>query len=93
VAALGYDKNGVGIFNLGTGTGYSVLDIVNAFTRTNGVAVPYRIAERRPGDIAACYASPDRAASELHWRATHTLDDMVRDAWRWQSQNPNGYDE
>ena len=93
VAALGYNKNGVGIFNLGTGTGYSVLDLVNAFSRTNGVEVPYRIADRRPGDIAACYASPDRAANELGWRATHTLDDMVRDAWRWQSQNPNGYDD
>ena len=93
VAALGYDKNGVGIFNLGTGTGYSVLDMVNTFSRTNGVEVPYRIVDRRPGDIAACYASPDKAASELGWRATHTLEDMVRDSWRWQSQNPNGYDE
>ena len=93
VAALGYNKNGVGIFNLGTGTGYSVLDMVNTFSKTNGVDVPYRIVERRPGDIAACYASPDKAASELGWRATHTLEDMVRDSWRWQSQNPNGYDE
>ena len=93
VAALNYQKNGVGIFNLGTGTGYSVLDMVNTFSKTNGVDVPYRIVERRPGDIAACYASPDKAASELGWRATHTLEDMVRDSWRWQSQNPNGYEE
>lgn len=92
VAALGYQKSGVGIFNLGTGVGYSVLDMVNTFSRVNGVAVPYRIAPRRPGDIAACYASPDRARAELGWRATHTLEDMVRDAWRWQQQNPNGYD-
>ena len=92
VAALGYNKPGVGIFNLGTGTGYSVLDMVNAFSRVNGVPVPYRIAPRRPGDVAACFASPDKAKAELGWQATHTLDDMVRDSWRFQSQNPNGYD-
>ena len=90
VAALSYDKNGTEVFNLGTGTGYSVLDMVNAFSRENGVAVPYRIADRRPGDIATCYADPEKAERVLGWKATHTLSDMVRDSWRWQSQNPNG---
>ena len=93
VAALGYNAPGVAVFNLGTGHGYSVLDMVNTFSRINGVAVPYRIAPRRPGDIAACYADPTRAERELSWRATHTLEDMVRDSWRWQSQNPLGYEE
>ena len=93
VAALGYDQAGAEVFNLGTGTGYSVLDMVNAFSRENGVAVPYRIADRRPGDIATCYADPEKAERVLGWKATHTLADMVRDSWRWQSQNPNGYDE
>ena len=93
VAALGYNKPGVGIFNLGTGTGYSVLDMVNAFSRVNGVPVPYRIVERRPGDVAACFAAPDKAKAELGWQATHGLEDMVRDSWRFQSQNPNGYEE
>ena len=93
VAALCCKGPGVGIFNLGTGVGYSVLDMVNAFSRINGVSVPYRIAPRRPGDIAACYADPGKAERELGWRAELTLDDMVRDSWRWQSQNPNGYDE
>ena len=92
VAALAYDKGGVGVFNLGTGVGYSVLDMVKAFSRVNGVPVPYRIAPRRPGDIAACYADPAKAAKELGWRAELTLDDMVRDSWNWQSHNPNGYD-
>ena len=92
VAALGYNKKGVGIFNLGTGNGYSVLEMVEAFSRVNGVAVPYRIAPRRPGDVAECYAAPDKAARELGWRATHGLDDMVRDAWRFQSKNPRGYE-
>ncbi len=93
VAALSYDKNGTEVFNLGTGTGYSVLDMVNAFSRENGVAVPYRIADRRPGDIATCYADPEKAERVLGWKATHTLSDMVRDSWRWQSQNPNGYND
>lgn len=92
VAALGYDEKGASVFNLGTGTGYSVLDIVNAFTKVNGVPVPYKIGPRRPGDIATCYADPAKAKNVLGWQATHNLDDMVRDSWRWQSQNPNGYD-
>ncbi len=93
VAALGYDKAGAEVFNLGTGTGYSVLDMVNAFVRENGVDVPYRIAPRRAGDIATCYADPEKAERVLGWHATHSLADMVRDSWRWQSHNPNGYDE
>ncbi len=93
VAALGYEKKGAAVFNLGTGTGYSVLDMVNAFSKVNGVAVPYRFADRRPGDIATCFANPEKAAAELGWRATHTLEDMVRVAWKWQSQNPNGYED
>ena len=93
VAALGYDKAGAEVFNLGTGTGYSVLDMVKAFVRENGVEVPYRIAPRRAGDIATCYADPVKAERVLGWRATHTLSDMVRDSWRWQSSNPNGYEE
>ena len=92
VAALAYDAPGVAVFNLGTGVGYSVLDMVEAFSRVNGVSVPYRIAPRRPGDVAACYADPTKAREVLHWQATHTLEDMVRDSWRWQSQNPNGYE-
>ena len=91
VAALNYNKPGVDVFNLGTGTGYSVLDMVKAFSEVNGVPVPYRIAPRRPGDVAACYADPAKAKQMLGWEATHTLEDMVRDAWRWQSSNPNGY--
>jgi len=91
VAALGYQKKGAEVFNLGTGTGYSVLDMVKTFARVNGVPVPYKIGPRRPGDIAACYADPAKAKQELGWEAQHDLCDMVRDAFRWQSNNPNGY--
>ena len=93
VAALDYEPVGTTVFNLGTGTGYSVLEMVNTFSRVNGVAVPYRMAPRRAGDIAECYADPTKAREVLHWEAELTLEDMVRDSWRWQSQNPNGYDE
>ncbi|MGA6826902.1 UDP-glucose 4-epimerase GalE [Nitrospira sp. NS4] len=78
--------------NLGTGTGYSVLDIVKAFETASGRAVPYKIAARRPGDIAACYADPARAFSLLGWRAERGLAAMCTDAWRWQSSNPGGYE-
>ncbi len=91
VAALDLKENGVQAINLGTGTGYSVLDMVNTFSRVNGVAVPYRITERRAGDIAECYADPTKAREMLHWEAELTLEDMVRDSWNWQSQNPDGY--
>jgi len=79
--------------NLGTGQGYSVLDMVQAFEKASGHPVPYRIAGRRPGDIASCYADPARAHELLGWQAVRDLDTMCRDAWRWQSMNPNGYAE
>lgn len=93
VAALKFLDNAPGVFvhNLGTGTGYSVLDMVKAFEKASGRSVPYKIAPRRPGDVAACYADPSKAAAELGWKATRDVNDMCADAWRWQSQNPNGY--
>ncbi|QBL08885.1 UDP-glucose 4-epimerase GalE [Rheinheimera sp. D18] len=93
VKALQYleHNNGIEAINLGTGVGYSVLDMVNAFSKVNKVAVPYQVVARRPGDIATCYAQPDKAASLLGWSANKTLEDMVRDSWHWQSTNPNGY--
>ena len=84
---------GVQIFNLGTGRGYSVLDMVKAFGRATGKEIPYKIVERRAGDIPECYADPTKAKEELGWVAEKTLDDMCADSWRWQSQNPNGYGE
>ena len=95
VAAVNYvaENKGCEVFNLGTGTGYSVLDMVHAFIDTNRVPVPYEIVGRRPGDLAVCYADPSKSAEVLHWKAEKTLNDMVRDTWRWQSQNPMGYGE
>ncbi len=93
VAALRYEGKGTEVFNLGTGVGYSVLDMVKAFIAQNKVDVPYVIAPRREGDIAACYADPCLAKEKLGWTANYTLDDMVRDSWNWQSNNPNGYDD
>ena len=92
-AAIDYAlaHTGCEAFNLGTGIGYSVLDIVHTFERVTGVQVPYVIASRRPGDVDAVYASPDKARSLLRWEATRDLDDMCRDSWRWQSSNPQGY--
>ena len=94
VAAIDYlmANTGEGVFNLGTGKGYSVLDMVHAFERANGVKVPYRIVGRRAGDLAVCYADPSKSREVLHWVATHDLDDMCRDTWNWQSKNPNGYE-
>jgi UDP-glucose 4-epimerase len=77
--------------NLGTGVGYSVLDMVRAFERVSGQAVPYQIAPRRPGDVAACYADPAQALALLGWQAPRGLDIMCEDTWRWQRNNPNGY--
>ncbi|KPC49135.1 UDP-glucose 4-epimerase GalE [Amantichitinum ursilacus] len=77
--------------NLGTGVGYSVLDMVKAFERASGKPVPYQLVDRRPGDIAACYADPALAREQLGWSAEKTLDDMCADSWRWQSSNPNGF--
>lgn len=84
-------KAGLAIYNIGTGQGYSVLDVVNAFIRVNKVDIPYTIMPRRAGDIATCYCNPDKAARELGWKAQFGLDDMCRDAWNWQKNNPNGY--
>lgn len=84
-------KTGLNIYNIGTGHGYSVLDVVKAFIRVNGVDIPYRIMPRRAGDIATCYCNPAKANREIGWKAQFTLDDMCRDAWHWQHANPNGY--
>ena len=84
---------GTEIVNLGTGHGYSVLDIVNAFEKVNGVKVNYKIVDRRPGDIAECWADPKKAKEDLGWVAEKGLEEMCRDAWRWQTQNPNGYED
>jgi UDP-glucose 4-epimerase len=82
---------GLVTFNLGTGTGYSVIEMLRTFESVNHCKVPYRIAPRRAGDIAECYADPNLAKQELGWVAEKNLADMLKDAWRWQSQNPNGY--
>ena len=84
---------GLGIYNLGTGTGYSVLDVVKNFEAATGVKIPYAIKDRRPGDIAACYADAAKAKAELGWEAQYGIKEMCEDSWRWQSQNPNGYEE
>jgi UDP-glucose 4-epimerase len=91
--ALARLGSGPGVFtwNLGTGRGYSVLEMIAAFERASGRKVAYRVAPRRPGDIAVCYADPSRARAELGWTATRGLEAMCEDAWRWQSQNPNGF--
>ena len=83
--------NGVQAYNLGTGNGISVLEMINAFAKVNDVSVPYEIVPRRPGDIAACYADVSRAKNELNWQATRQLNEMVKDSWHWQSNNPRGY--
>ena len=95
VAAIKYllSHKGEGIFNLGTGHGYSVLDMVHAFETANNLKVPYEIAPRRPGDLATCYADPAKSLEVLGWKATLDQTDMCRDTWNWQSKNPNGYDE
>lgn len=95
VKAIEYaSKNkGAEIFNLGTGTGYSVLDIVKAFEKANDITIPYAIKPRRDGDVAECYADPVKAREKLGWQAEKTLEDMCKDSWRWQLNNPNGYGE
>lgn len=93
-AIQGFEKlNGVNIFNLGTGVGYSVLDIIHAFAKACGKEIPYVIDSRRPGDIATCYSDPTKAKEVLGWTAEKTLEDMCKDAWNWQSKNPDGYGE
>lgn len=85
------EEPGYMVHNLGTGKGCSVLELVHAFERVNGVPIPYEIVGRRAGDVAANYAATDKARRELGWEATHTIEDMVRDTWHWQSENPKGY--
>ncbi len=82
---------GVKIYNLGTGNGYSVLQIIKAFEKACGHTIPYKVTPRRPGDIACCYANPEKAGAELHWRAERGIEEMCEDAWRWQRMNPEGY--
>ncbi|MBQ8953006.1 MAG: UDP-glucose 4-epimerase GalE [Clostridia bacterium] len=94
VCAIRYamEHTGSEAINLGTGVGYSVLDIIGSFEKTTGVKVPYVMAERRPGDIPAVYANPEKAARLLGWRTEKTLDDMCRDSWAFKTKNPNGYE-
>lgn len=87
------DKEGVSIYNLGTGVGYSVLQVVAAFEKACGKKIPYEIKPRRAGDIATCYSDASKAKRELGWVAERGLDEMCEDAWRWQSMNPNGFED
>jgi len=87
------DKPGLAIYNLGTGNGYSVLDIVKNFEAATGIHIPYVIKDRRLGDIATCYCDASKAERELHWKAERDLKTMCADSWRWQKNNPNGYDD
>ena len=84
-------KCGVKVYNLGTGKGYSVLEVVKAFEEANGILLPYVIDPRRPGDVAACWSSPEKAYRELGWKAQYDIRDMCRDSWNWQRKNPDGY--
>jgi len=85
-------NSGLVIYNLGTGTGYSVLEIVHAFEKVIGRKIPYEFTQRRQGDIAVCYADPSKARDELGWEAKYSLEEMCRDSWNWQKNNPNGYE-
>ena len=95
VCAIEYMQKhkGENVFNLGTGMGYSVLDMVKALERVTGIKIPYEIVARRPGDLATVYSSPDKSAELLGWKAQYNLDDMCRDTWAWQSKNPMGFAE
>ena len=84
---------GLVTYNLGTGNGYSVLQLVDAFSNASKRKIPYIITDRRPGDVAECYADPSKAEKELGWKSKYGIDEMCQDSWRWQSQNPNGYSE
>ena len=86
-------NDGCEVFNLGTGTGYSVLDMVKAFNEANGLELPYKIVDRRPGDLATCYADPAKSAEVLGWKAERGLQEMCRDSWNWQSKNPKGFED
>ncbi len=85
-------QSGLDIYNLGTGVGYSVLDVVHAFEKASGVKINYKIVPRRPGDLATCYSDPTKAFEELGWKAERGIEEMCADSWRWQSNNPNGYE-
>ncbi len=89
---MAQNKGGVWIYNLGTGTGYSVLDVIHAFEEANDLKIPYVLMERRPGDVPQCYAAPLKAEKELGWKAERDLKDMCRDSWNWQKNNPQGYE-
>ena len=93
VAAISYMDSHPGelIFNLGTGRGCSVLELVHAFEKANKLTVPYKIVGRRAGDIDECYCSPEKSRRELGWTAQYNVEDMCRDSWHWQTMNPNGY--
>ena len=94
IAAIEHcSESGVHIYNLGTGRGYSVLEMIKAFEKACGKQLPYKICERRPGDIATCYALPDKAKKELHWEAKFGIEEMCASQWKWQSNNPRGYEE
>lgn len=95
VCAIKYaaENKGADVINLGTGKGYSVLEMVKTFSEVSGVNIPYEINARRPGDIAECYADPTKAKEKLGWVAEKNLRDMCRDSWRWQKNNPHGYDD
>ena len=95
VAAVRYaaKNDGCEVFNLGTGTGYSVLDMVKAFNEANGLELPYKIVDRRPGDLPTCYADPAKSAEVLGWKAERGLEEMCRDSWNWQSKNPKGFED
>ncbi len=85
------ENPGLVIYNLGTGNGYSVLDVVKAFEKASGKKIPYQLTDRRPGDVSETYADPSRAEAELGWKASRNLEDMCNDAWNWQKKNPHGY--
>ncbi|MBQ8765984.1 MAG: GDP-mannose 4,6-dehydratase, partial [Clostridia bacterium] len=87
------DETEVNVYNLGTGNGYSVLDIVHAFQQASGQKIEYKIVSRRPGDLDVCYSDATKAFEELGWKAERDLLEMCEDSWRWQSNNPNGFDD
>ena len=91
-AFCAYKVTGIDYFNVGTGVGYSVLDIIRAYEQTTGAKINYTIVDRRPGDIDECYANPKKAYEMLGWKAQYNIEDMCRDSYNWQSKNPNGYD-
>ena len=90
---LSKEQGGVWIYNLGTGVGYSVLDVINAFEEANNLKINYVFKERRAGDVPQCYADSSKAERELGWKAQYGIREMCEDSWRWQKNNPNGYDE